>query len=200
MDYEVTPGVAHPRYGESWHRAEGPALPATVWFRLARGLNGQWVCTEVEIQSPRPITSSLLRSIPMSQIIDRLLGAQLEYQDRGGPLDPETGLREWYDGGSIAGLTAAQIAAGGETADLTRAEVQSRCLANGDQVPTRAKHGGRGPTDAELDAFATAYGRALQTDRRRSIARTIEILAREHQLFISRATANRWRERLEGRG
>lgn len=201
VDYRIEVNVAR-RPGETWHLAHGGDLGCRVWFKLGRARDAQWVCTEVDIESDRPITSTFLRNIPMSEIVDRLLNTQLEYADRGGPLDIATGLREWYDGGSMVGLTLEELAAGGETAHLTREEVETLYLGNTDgrRLVPRATRGGTGPSDAELERFAQAYRKALQTDRRSPIAKAMQTLEREHGLHISRASANRWRDECRRRG
>ncbi|WP_434316384.1 hypothetical protein [Leifsonia sp. P73] len=201
MDYRIDVNVAH-RPGETWHLAHGGNLGCRVWFKLGRARDEQWVCTEVDIESDRPITSTLLRNIPMSEIVDRLLSTQLEYADRGGPLDLATGIREWYDGGSMVGLTLDELAAGGATAHLSREEVEVLYLGtpDGKARQPRATRGGAGPSESELERFAQAYKKALQTDRRSPIAKAMLTLEREHGLYISRASANRWRDECRRRG
>lgn len=197
VSFELHLNVRHPRFGDAWHLADGGTLPSRVWFKIARGRDGQWVCSEVDIDSPQPITTTTLRNIPMSRIIDKLMGMQLEYFDRGGMLDLATGLREFYDGGPIAGLTAEEIRAGAATADMPPEEVDEMYRGNGRITwpQERVKRGGPPPQRDLLERFADAYRRALQTDRRHAIAKTMQILkAQTPPLGISRATANRWRD------
>jgi hypothetical protein len=210
MNIDVTPNVdRNPprsyRTGElvpapnTWHKATGDDLPGVIWFRLVRGRDDQWVCTELNIESRVPLTSTVLRKIPLSRIIDTLLNQQLEYMDRGGPLDQASGLREWYDGGPTANLTLEEFRAGGATAGMTKAELDALYLPNAiaQSAEPRVKRGGPPPPLPELERFAAAYKRALQIDRRHAVARTMRILASEQPrpLLLSRATANRWRDR-----
>ena len=200
-------GLAPVRTGEPvrrpsvWHRARGGGLPGTVWFRLARGRDDQWVCTELGIDSDRPLTSTVLRKIPLSKIIDDLLDQQLGYEERGGAYDPVTGLREFYDGGSIADLTLQEFNAGGSTAHLTADEVRDMYMPNASVAVKieRPKRGGKGPGRKDLERFATAYKRALQVDRRHVIAKTMQLLDQDG-FKLTRATANRWRERCREAG
>ena len=188
---------------EMWHLARGGGLPGKVWFRLARGRDDQWVCTELSIESEKPLTSTVLRKIPLSQIIDNLLSQQLEYMDRGGALDLGTGLREFYDGGSLSEFTEEELRAGGATASMTPQEVHDLYMPNASLAAstTRPKRGGPGPSQADLERFAAGYKRALQTDRRHAIAKTMLTLKlQDPPLILTRATAHRWRERCREAG
>ena len=189
---------------EGLHLAQGGDLPCRVWFRLSRGRDDQFICTDVRIESKQAITTTMLRKIPMSEIVERLVARQWDYMDRGGPLDLATGLREYYDG-SMSGYTEEELAAGGATAHLSKEEVRSLYLGGRHGVPSvtepRPQRGGTGPSDPELAQFAAAYKIAIQRDRRHAIAATMRILKDSSpQLRISRATANRWRDECRTRG
>jgi hypothetical protein len=173
-----------------WHLARGGELPGWVWFKLARGRDGQWVCTEFSIDhAERPLTSTVLRKIPLSHIVDELLNRQLEYMDRGGAYDLTTGLREFYDGGSFTSLD------GSSRPVLTKPEVQDTYLPNSEALPgsDKPRRGPARPPRDQLERFAAAYRLALQTNRHRAIQQAIDYL-REDGFEITRSTANRWRQ------
>lgn len=199
MSFAITLNVGHAGIPTgTWHLAEGGNLPGRIWFRLGRGRDGQFVCLELHVQADKPLTSSVLRKLPLSEIIEQTVTKQLGYLDRGGALDLATGLREYYDGGPTAGLTEQQINAGGATANLTRREVGDLYISNSLAPPSDEpliKRGGAPPPRELLERFAEAYKLAIQIDRRHAIAKTMQILRdQEPALPMSRATANRWRQ------
>lgn len=184
--YKVTPNVdrdaPHPptRTGERvpppdvWHLAEGGDLPGRLWFKLAPDEAGGWICTAVTIEGERPLTTSTLRAIPLSQVIQQLLTMRLSKWDRGGPLDMSTGLREYYDA---------------DRWSLSDLEARGFYMGNAPRPPAmkpQARRGGAGPTPEELRRFGEAYRWALTAHRDRPVS------AAAKRMNIGRSTAHRW--------
>lgn len=183
--YAVTPNVTRWMQGpvregervypeEVWHLAEGGDLPGLVWFRLAHDQQNGWICTELRVEATRPLTTSALRAIPLSRLIEQLVSQPLTEEDFGGGLDRRTGLREYYDSTLAA---------------LPDADVRQILMSNSKRpVKVRAKprRGGAGPTPDELQRFAEAYRWALVHQGHRPVAAAAE------RMSIGRATAHRW--------
>lgn len=157
-----------------WHLAEGGDIPGKLWFRLGRSAAGEWVCREVEISSDRPLTTSVLRAIPLTRIIDEFLVRKWSFEDKGGALDPVTGIREWYGPVESTGADYMQ--------NTDRPAVTHR---------RTTRRGGSGPTVQELADFAANYRWALTHDRQRPVASAAE------RSGITRATAHRWLARIK---
>lgn len=165
--------LQHP---ESWHRAK--AADMTLWFQTAMGRDARLVCTRLDIESDKPLTSSGLRRIPLTAILEDLSIRSLTFEDLGPPLILKSGLRRWYDVG----------------ADLDDPSLRELYLVNTTSSPAtqRPKRGGEGPSSQDLTRFAQAYKVAVRTSPRRAIAETVDLLSVQG-FEISRATAHRWR-------
>jgi hypothetical protein len=156
-----------------WHRAEGGDLPGVVWFRLAHDQQHGWICTELLIDATRPLTTSALRAVPLSRLIEQLVTQPLTMEDYAGG-EIIDGIPDYYD------MTLA---------DLPDADVRQIVMSNSKRpVKMRAKsrRGGSGPTPDELRRFAEAYRWALVHQGHRPVAAAAE------RMSIGRATAHRW--------
>jgi len=164
---------------EAWHLAKRGDVQ--VWFRMAKTPSERYVCTEVDVRSESPITTSVLRSIPISAIAERLASKPIGYMDAGGPFDLRSGIREWYDD------------AGVDTMD--QETLRWQYIAGFAEQPPHARptRGGNGPSRAELERFAEAYRVALRSNPRRAMAETVDLLGRSG-FHISVASAHRWRK------
>jgi len=186
--WKLTPNVdRHPRTRpylrdepvtspEMWHLAEGGTLPGRLWFRLSRLEDGRWICTDLEIEGNQPLTTSVLRGIPLTRIVTEFLARPWPWQDRGGALRLDLGLRQFYDT---------------EWNDLPDEAVRDFYLASTPTpraTRTKRKRGGVGPSEDDLRKFREVYTWALQKHSRRPVAATAE------KLNISAATVYRWRE------
>ena len=90
----MTPNVER-QTGETWHLAEGGNLPGRVWFRLTPDGRGGLVCTECAIEADRPLTTTVLRSVPLTLLIEELLAQPLQLDDEIDelvPTDPDVDL------------------------------------------------------------------------------------------------------------
>jgi len=147
---------------------------------------GGWVCTEIAIEADQPLTTSALRSIPLTRIIEQLLTQPLPDADRAGGLDLKTGRRDRYDGAFDELLVG-----------LPDSDVRKFYMGNAAK-PTKARRrdrrGSAGPTDDDLERFAQAYRWALQFERHRPVAAAAE------RMNIGRATAHRWLKLMQARG
>lgn len=164
---------------EAWHLAKRGDVQ--VWFRMAKTPGGRYVCTEVDVRSESPISTSVLRSIPISAIAEHLASKPIGYMDAGGPYDLRSGIREWYD------------YAGVDTID--QETLRWQYIAGFAEQPPHARpsRGGNGPSRAELERFAEAYRVALRSNPRRAMAETVDLLGRSG-FHISVASAHRWRK------
>jgi hypothetical protein len=184
--FKITPNVDRSvkrvyRTGEQvtppdvWHLAEGGGLPGRLWFKLAPDDAGGWICTVAEIEgASRPLTTSTLRSIPLSQIVQQLLTMRFGKMDRGGPLDLLTGHRTNYDK---------------DRWSLSDLEARGFYLGNAPRpaaMKPQARRGGAGPTTEDLRRFGEAYRWALTAHRDRPVAAAAE------RMKIGRSTAHRW--------
>jgi hypothetical protein len=159
-----------------WHKAEGDDLPGTVWFRLMRDQTGVGlVCTDVHIEGDN-LTTSSMRAIPLTRLIEQLITAPVGQEDWGGGMDPQTGIRLfiWSD-----------------QEGLPDEEFRRIYLPNSRRprkAPVKSRRGGSGPTPDELTRFGEAYSWALQDpqERKRPVAAAAE------RMNIGRATAHRW--------
>ncbi len=168
----MTPNVER-QTGETWHLAEGGNLPGRVWFRLTPDGRGGLVCTECAIEADRPLTTTVLRSVPLTLLIEELLAQPLQLDDEINELvrtDPDADLSLYR---------------------LPDSTLRTFYMANA-KKPAKARpknrRGGPGPTDDELERFAAAYRWA----RGDSKARHSPVKAAAERMSISRATAHRW--------
>lgn len=157
-----------------WHSATGGGLPGRVWFRLGVDHIGRYVCTDVHVEGD-DLTTSAMRSIPLSRIIEQLLKKPITSEERGGGLDEATGLRLFYSP---------------EHEHLADDQARRIYLNNARKRPVKARpknrRGKAGPSDDELARFASAHLWALQKEPRRHVAAAAE------RMNISPATAHRW--------
>lgn len=187
-DFELIPNVirgAWQSYDDGppdvWHLAQGGSLPGRLWFRLSLGEDGRAECTELRIDADRPLTSSVLRAIPLSRIISDFARMPFTDEERGGPMRLETRLRMHYDWSDPVLMA------------LSDQQARLAYLGNAHrEVSRRPRRGGVGPTSEELERFRAAYEWALNHEPRAPIK------AASEQMSITRATAHRWKALLSG--
>jgi hypothetical protein len=171
---------------DAWHLAEGDNVPGKLWFKMKKGSDGRWFCSDIEIDGDRPLTTTELRRIPLTRLVEQYLRTSFGPLEQGGPPDPNIEIRpgvksrEWYDGPADGpSRTGAEL--------LDSYVINPALSSSPDHVP---KRGGRGPSDAELLQFVEAYRYAQVADPRRPVAAAIEYMSRgRSHPWISRTTA-----------
>lgn len=179
---------------DSWHLAEGDGIPGKLLFGMAKGTDGRWFCNRIELVGSRPLTTSELRKIPLTGIVEQFLKTRFDSSNQGGPVDEATGLREWYDGSpdDLVPRSGREL--------LDNYVINDTQSSSPHRVP---KRGGPPPTDDELRQFAEVYRFALEEQPRRAMAATIEYLGdpqRKTQYKISRTTAYNYYHRAVAEG
>lgn len=173
---EIVPPDISAGAAGSWFRVSGPYLAGSVYVRLGRTSNKQYVCTGLILDNDEgKVTTSSLRDIPITQIVNELVQEYAEYAH-------------------IDVVLGAMIKRVGEAEDRGE-HVETMSIPGTPTTQTeRPKRGGTGPGKTGLDEFAIAYRQALNTDSQRPMAATAEMLD------ISVATAHRWRARCQETG
>lgn len=130
---------------EWWYSVTGPYLPGRVLLRLALAANEQYVCTGLVVETEgRPLTTKLLRDIPLGTVISDVVGHAGGGSDLVWELMNEIDLEEH---GGFAILDP-----------IHKAAVKAR--------------GGKGPREETLKRFAQFYKAALNSAelRRKPVA------------------------------
>ena len=160
----------------SWFRVSGAYLPGTVYVRLGLGANSKYVCTGLLVDSPEgDISTTSLRGIPIHSVLTDLIA---KYGTDGDPV--------WK------AMEETELPPPGPSGFGRAVFFSPTPKVSAD----RPKRGGRGPDKDELQEFATAYKRALNSPlyRSRPMAATAEAIG------ISVGSAHRWRALCEQKG
>ena len=147
-----TPRAPFDAEGELWYPARVEGVPGRVMLRIARGVDGAYVCTALVVDSPdAAITTSSLKNIHLARMVEHLLQSLQPGQDPASTQYPDPSAH----GGFVMWDPTPTIEA---------------------KRPTR---GGNGPTEANLAQFASTYREALNspTDRRRPVEATAVALS-----------------------